>query len=137
MAPGIQPFVDAIAPARSTDVSIPGDNGKPLTRTLGPSNANGISSQIVLTGGGEAADGTAVKTTSVNNLFPDLSANTRFAGPDGWAIISDIDDTIKITHTTDPIGILRTTFAEIPETTMGMKEFYQALNAQFESPAWF
>lgn len=134
---GVQPFIDAIAPATSVDVSIPVPNGQPHIRTLGPSNANGISSQIVLTGGGDAADGTVIKTTSVNELFPDLSADTHFAGPNGWAIISDIDDTIKVTHTTDPIGTLRTTFAEIPRTTLGLKEFYQVLDAEFKSPAWF
>jgi phosphatidate phosphatase APP1 len=134
---GVQPFIDAIAPARFIEVSIPCAADQPHTHTLGPSNANGISSQIVLTGGGEAADGTVIKITSVDNLFPSLSAHTRFAGPDGWAIISDVDDTIKVTHTTDPIGTLKTTFAEIPKTTEGMPEFYQVLDAQFQSPAWF
>jgi phosphatidate phosphatase APP1 len=110
--------------------------GQPHIRTLGPSNANGISSQIVLTGGGEAANGTAVKITSVNDLFPDLAAHTRFAGPDGWAVISDIDDTIKVTHTTDPVGTLRTTFVEIPQTTEGLPEFYKVLDEQFK-PTWF
>jgi hypothetical protein len=134
---GVQPFIDAIAPARFIEVSIPYATGQPRIRTLGPSNSNGVSSQIVLTGGGEAADGTVIKTTSVDNLFPNLFAHTRFAGPDGWAIISDVDDTIKVTHTTDPIGTLKTTFAEIPKTTEGMPEFYQVLDAQFQSPAWF
>ena len=91
----------------------------------------------MLTGGGEAADGTVIKTTSANNLFPDLSAHTRCASPDGWAIISDIDDTIKVTHTTDPIGTLKTTFADIPETTKGLPEFYQNLDVEFKNPAWF
>lgn len=137
MAPGVQPFVDAIAPARYIDVSIPNAKGQPHICRLSASNANGISNQIVLTGGGDATDGTTIKTTSANDLFPDLSAQTRFAGPDGWAIISDIDDTIKVTHTTDPIGTLKTTFAEAPETTPGLQEFYEVLDAQFHSPAWF
>ena len=134
---GVQPFVDAIAPARFVDVFIPGSNSQPKTPTLGPSNANGIASQIVLTGGGEVADGTIIKNTSVDNLFSDLFAHTHYANPDGWAVISDIDDTIKITHTTDPVGTLRTTFAEIPQTTQGVPEFYKLLEEQFNSPAWF
>ena len=52
-------------------------------------------------------------------------------------IISDIDDTIKITQTVDPLGILKTTFAEEPKTTSGMPEFYKILNEQFQNPAWF
>lgn len=91
----------------------------------------------MLIGGDDTADGTVITTTSVNDLFPSLSAHTRFAGPDGWAIISDIDDTIKVTHTTDPIGTLRTTFADIPKATEGLPEFYHVLDTQFENPAWF
>ena len=134
---GVQPFIDAIAPATYIDVSIPSTAGQPHIHKLGPSNANGISNQIVLTGDGDAIDGTVIKITSANNLFPNLSAHTRFANSGGWAIISDIDDTIKVTHTTDPIGTLKTTFAEIPKTTDGLPKFYQVLHEQFKNPAWF
>jgi hypothetical protein len=137
MASGVQPFIDAIAHATCVDISIPVANGQPHIHTLGPSNSNGISSQVVKIGGGGAADGTVIKTTGVNELFPDLCADTHFVGPDGWAVISDIDDTIKVTHTTDPLGALMTTFAEIPRTTLGLQEFYQVLDAEFKSPAWF
>jgi hypothetical protein len=133
----VQPLIDAIAPATYIDVSIPSTTSQPHIHRLGPSNANGISSQIVLTGGGDAIGGTVIRTTSANNLFPNLSAHTRFASPGGWAIISDIDDTIKVTHTTDPIGTLKTTFAEIPKTTDGLPEFYQVLHEQFKNPDWF
>lgn len=109
----------------------------PHRRTLGPSNANGISSQIVLTGGMESSDGKTVTCTSVDKLFPDLSGQTRFAAPDGWGIISDIDDTIKITQTSTPIGILETTFASVPKTTEGLPEFYKILDDQFQKPAFF
>ena len=91
----------------------------------------------MLTGGEEAADGAIIKITSVDDLFPDLSGHTHYAHPDGWAVISDIDDTIKITHTTDPVGTLKTTFAEVPQTTEGLPEFYQLLEAHFKNPAWF
>jgi phosphatidate phosphatase APP1 len=37
---------------------------------------------------------------------------------------TDIDDTIKITMTSDPIGILRSTFVSTPTPTHGMPEFY-------------
>jgi hypothetical protein len=133
----VQPLIDAIAPAIYTDVSLPSTTSQLHIHRLGPSNANGISSQIVLTGDEDAIDGTVIKTTSTNNLFPNLSAHTHFSDPDGWAIISDIDDTIKVTHTTDPIGTLKTTFAEIPKTTEGLPEFYQVLHEQFKNPAWF
>lgn len=36
--------------------------------------------------------------------------NQQYAEPEGWAVISDVDDTIKITQTSDPTGILTSTF---------------------------
>jgi Uncharacterized conserved protein (DUF2183) len=133
----IQPFINAIAPARTVDVKISSQAGPSLICTLGPSYSNGISSQIILTGGEDSWDGTTVNVTSADGLFPALQAETHFAGPEGWAIISDIDDTIKITQTVNPVGTLQSTFAEEPKTTEGMPKFYKILNEQFKNPAWF
>ena len=51
--------------------------------------------------------------------------------------VSDIDDTIKITQTMDPIGILRNTFVSNPETTPGLPDLYSTLNTLLSSPHWF
>ena len=77
----------------------------------------------------------------------------RFAGQEGWGILSDIDstvhyhqspvlkltrlDTIKITGTTDPRRVLSSTFADIPKVTEAMPDFYNVLDQQFDHPAWF
>ena len=82
-------------------------------------------------------DGKTITSSSTGDLFPSLKFNTRFAGREGWAILSDVDDTIKITQTSSPIGILQSTFADIPKTTEGMPEFYKVLDESFGSPAWF
>jgi len=79
---------------------------------------------------------------TISNTVPHLTSSipgrTRFADPTGWAIISDIDDTIKKTLTDDPIGILRTTFVEEPEPIAGMPEFYKYLFQQFKQPPlWY
>lgn len=133
----IRPFVMAIAPARTVEITVPSPDGtgSPHRRTLGPSGPNGISSQLLLTGGSEAADGKLVNCSS--EKFPDLKNSMHFAAPQGWSVISDIDDTVKVTMTSDPLGILRTTFAEIPKTTEGMPAFYKMLHQQFQNPAWF
>jgi hypothetical protein len=133
----IRPFVQAIAPARTVEITVPCPDvvGSPHKRTLGPSNSNGISSQLLLTGGTDAADGKHVTCSS--EQFPDIKNTLHFAGVDGWAVLSDIDDTIKKTMTPDPLGILRTTFTEIPQTTPGMPGFYKVLHEQFKNPAWF
>ncbi|KIY03138.1 uncharacterized protein Z520_01605 [Fonsecaea multimorphosa CBS 102226] len=135
----VKPFVMAISPARTIQIKIPSpcDTGIPHKRVLGPSNPNGISSQTLLTGGANDADGKTVVCTSDDDTFPGLKSKTRFVGPEGWGIISDIDDTVKVTMTPSPTGILHSTFADVPRTTPGMPEFYKVLNESFKSPAWF
>lgn len=134
IAERIQPFIDSIASAKTVEIAIPQPTGEPLKKLLGPSNANGISSEIELTGGNNKSDGTTVNFTAP--AF-NLTAITHFAGPEGWAVISDVDDTIKITQTTSPIGILRTTFADEPRAVTGMADLYKAIHDQFHNPAWF
>lgn len=135
----LKPFVWAIAPARTIEIQVPSptSEGSPHKLHLGPSTRNGISSQLMLTGGSDGADGKTVVCTSEGNVFPQLRSKTRFVGPEGWAIISDIDDTIKVTQTPSPTGILQSTFADVPKTTTGMPEFYKGLDETFKSPAWF
>ncbi|KMU88580.1 hypothetical protein CIHG_06517 [Coccidioides immitis H538.4] len=62
--------------------------------------------------------------------------STTFAAPEGWLVVSDIDDTIKYTMTPDAIGILRTTFAEEPKSVRGMPQLYVHVQNQLQ-PTWF
>ena len=137
IAQRVQPFIDAIAPARSVEIQIPCRTGETHTRTLGPSNSNGISAQTILTGGGVEADGTTILPRSTATFSPPVSARMTYAGLEGWAVISDVDDTIKITQTPSAVGILKTTFADVPKPTEGMPEFYKVLDEQFGRPPWF
>ena len=135
----LKPFVQAIAPARTIEIDIPAPSpsGSPQKRLLGPSNTNGISSQNLPTGGADDAGGKTVVCTSEDKSFPDLKGDTRFASPEGWGVISDIDDTIKVTMTPSPVGILQSTFADVPRTTSGMPDFYKVLDESLKQPAWF
>ena len=87
------------------------------------------------TGGDDASDGKSINVTS--DHFNEVKNNLRFAGPEGWAVISDIDDTVKITGTTEPTKVLESTFADLPKVTDGMPDFYQTLEQEFSHPAWF
>jgi phosphatidate phosphatase APP1 len=54
---------------------------------------------------------------------------TYFASTHGWGVISDIDDTIKITEVRDRIKLLKHTFVdEYPSPVPGMPQFYDTLN---------
>ena len=64
-----------------------------------------------------------------------LESTTHFVEPTGWAIISDIDDTIKITQTPSPLGILHNTFCvERALPVQGMPELYAELKTKLQDP---
>ncbi|TVY55483.1 Phosphatidate phosphatase APP1, partial [Lachnellula suecica] len=91
---------------------------------LGPGGRNGISSDIKTVPqfeGGTVISAIAKVPRETDGI---LHANTFFAEPEGWGLISDIDDTIKITQTSDPIGILRSTFVSDATPITGMPELY-------------
>lgn len=52
-------------------------------------------------------------------------------------IQADIDDSIKITQTSDPIGILRTTFVSEPTPIEGMPELYKYIQSLISPAAPF
>ncbi|RYC53839.1 hypothetical protein CHU98_g12371 [Xylaria longipes] len=128
------PFVQDIKPGTHVKALYGGKS--PMK--LGPSGHNGISSEIKRLPGGN--DGNLVPTFArvpkgANGL---LEMRTFYADAEGWGVISDIDDTIKVTQTSDPIGILRTTFIESPEPTPGMPQLYKHIHSLIKpSSAWF
>jgi phosphatidate phosphatase APP1 len=126
----LQPFLDSVVPARTVSVNI---NGQ--TRKLGPSNSDGISSELVrLSGSYKPGDAVEPKLVGIDSETP---AQTFFAAETGWAVISDIDDTIKRTMTANAIGILKTTFVETPEPIEGMPEFYQHMKETLDNPPFW
>jgi hypothetical protein len=126
----MHPFLQDILPGRQVlalhGVDKPGDKTTPATATLtlGPGGHNGISSDR--RGLPHSADGTRVPAVAnvPEGVTGMLRMTTFFAEPEGWGVISDIDDSIKITMTSDPIGILRSTFVSEPTPIAGMPELY-------------
>lgn len=131
----VQPFLDQVSPARTVKLEVT-INGAKQTHSLGGSDRNGIISQIVNLGASGVADGMVVRPRAQKFIEPTATMETRFAAPEGWMVISDIDDTIKRTMTREPTGILRTTFAEEPMPIAGMPEFYRYVQDEL-NPTWF
>ncbi|KAI0171702.1 hypothetical protein GGR52DRAFT_434505 [Hypoxylon sp. FL1284] len=134
----ILPFLQDIKPG--TLVNVVHEPNTPLK--LGPGGRNGISTDVkALPGKDNSRDGAHVVSTSAKvpqGTKGILKMETFYAEPEGWGVISDIDDTIKITQTSDPIGILRTTFLDTPEPCPGMPEFYQFIQSAIQdSSPWF
>ncbi|OHF03090.1 hypothetical protein CORC01_01474 [Colletotrichum orchidophilum] len=129
----IMPFLWDVQPARHLRVV---QQKKELK--LGPSGSNGITTDTL-----KIHDQPTGSTVTSSAAVPRgatalLEMKTFFAAPEGWAVISDIDDTIKLTQTSDPIGILRETFVNEPRPIEGMPELYRNIAALLpqESP-WF
>lgn len=132
----VQPFIDQVSPSRTVQLDVKVD-GAIQTHPLNPSDSNGIISQNIELGSAGLEDGTVVHPTIQDfTQQPAATADTHFAAPEGWLIVSDIDDTVKRTMTREPTGILRTTFAEEPVPIAGMPEFYHHVHAEL-NPTWF
>ncbi|CAG8975867.1 hypothetical protein HYALB_00011117 [Hymenoscyphus albidus] len=130
----LMPFVQDVLPGRVVRVHY----GGKVDLKLGPGGRNGICSEIktIPDGrGGNVVHVTALVPKGTNGI---LGSRTVYAEPEGWGVISDIDDTIKITQTSDPIGILRTTFVSDPTPIAGMPELYQYLQTLVSTRSpWF
>lgn len=117
----LMPFMQSILPGRIVNV----DFGRVEPLRLGPGGRNAISSDIKKVPSsyknGDAVTSFANVPSQTNGV---LQMETAFAEPEGWGVISDIDDTIKITQTSDPIGILRSTFVSDATPVEGMPELY-------------
>ncbi|POR34997.1 Phosphatidate phosphatase APP1 [Tolypocladium paradoxum] len=131
----VMPFLWDIRPAR-TITAVQAQHGTQLR--LGPTNLNGLSSNVLRVP--SSSKGSLVKTSTRlgggEGAIVDMQ--TYYAGPDGWGIISDVDDTIKVTMTSDPIGILRETFVNSPRPISGMPAFYAEMKSLLpQDTAWF
>ncbi|KAJ5537016.1 hypothetical protein N7513_010202 [Penicillium frequentans] len=131
----IQPFLDTVSPGRTVTLQLD-IAGEEQSHELGPSDRNGIISQTIELGVPHIPDGTVVRPRLGNFGNSMAAMETRFAAPEGWLVVSDIDDTIKRTMTVDPTGILRTTFTEEPVPIVGMPEFYRHVHEEL-NPTWF
>ncbi|KAF2169773.1 hypothetical protein M409DRAFT_20187 [Zasmidium cellare ATCC 36951] len=133
IAERVQPFVDTILPKRTVRIAI--DDKE--QQTLGPSSYSGISSGLHQL---HFDPGLEPFTSNTLTLPPPFSipSTTIAASEHGWGIISDIDDTIKITNTPSPLGVLHSTFIEeTPDPVPGMPALYAHLQRTLSSPPFF
>ncbi|OAA69132.1 hypothetical protein ISF_03507 [Cordyceps fumosorosea ARSEF 2679] len=131
------PFVWDVRAAKTVTVAQKGSGRR--TIKLGPTGFNGVSSNVMPVA--SHSKGASVEATAggLPSGVPGLlGMQTYYAGPTGWSVISDIDDTIKVTTTSDPIGILRETFVEEPRAVSGMPELYKSIDGILKTDTpWF
>ena len=135
IATRLQPFVDTVLPNRTLRISIDAKE----EQTLGPSNYSGLSSGIYELHTQPPVPGGRLQSTPVNLPPPfSIPGSTIVAEETGWGIIIDVDDTIKVTMTPSPLGILKSTFVVAdPEPIQGMPELYAHISQTLQTPPFF
>ncbi|KAG9103995.1 hypothetical protein FRC06_006259 [Ceratobasidium sp. 370] len=104
----------------------------------GMSGANGISSDLRWvgqpTGGRTEIVWRALTAPGDSRIF---EMRTFFTSPSGWTVVSDVDDTVKVSQVNNRIALLRNTFVAEPSAVPGMPALYQFLDTKLNNPAWF
>lgn len=129
----MRPFLMDIQPGKQVFALHGGD----ICLKFSPGGRNGISSDLRSVHAAPA--GMVVPTTAEvpSGTTGLLQSKTFFSAAEGWAVISDVDDTIKVTLTSEHLGILRSTFVDEPRAVPGMPELYKFLQAQVTSASPF
>jgi len=133
MAERLRPLLDTVLPAHTVKMQV-GDDRSDI-RKLGPGDRDGISNDFI-TFKGQYKDGQTLTSHAVG-IKSATPLTTTFAAQTGWAVISDIDDTIKKTLTASPLGILSTTFVEEPTPVTGMPELYKQIQKTLDDPPFW
>ncbi|KDR77320.1 hypothetical protein GALMADRAFT_66735 [Galerina marginata CBS 339.88] len=75
-------------------------------------------------------------TASLGGILNDRNASASiFSSPDsGFGVISDIDDTVKVSYVLDKVALLKATLLEDPKAVTGMPELYASLAKSLNDP---
>lgn len=137
IATRIQPFLNAVVPNRFIELEVPVSKDEVHEFKLNSSKKDGIAEDdILIIPAMGIHDGSVVESHAKHWGPKPPTMKTVFAAQDGWAVISDVDDTIKYTQTPDAIGILKTTFVDDPKPIDGMPESYKRIHERL-NPTWF
>ncbi|PPQ92513.1 hypothetical protein CVT25_010346 [Psilocybe cyanescens] len=122
-------------PGKSTTVTVVGcsstaQTGETSGSDLGMSLNAGVS--LGTCGAGKELESTAKLGGFFNGRTVKASV---FSSPDsGFGVISDIDDTVKISNTLDKLALLKSTLLEEPKPVPGMPELYTSLSKSLYDP---
>ncbi|ETW87506.1 hypothetical protein HETIRDRAFT_145519 [Heterobasidion irregulare TC 32-1] len=105
-----------------------------LDSTAGLGSDHGIVLQNVSLGTCSSGPLVATVKSTDNRSF---TAKVFPSPANGFGVISDIDDTVKITNTLDKLKVIQATLLDDPTPVSGMPELYSHLNTALSKPAFF
>ncbi|EPS36634.1 hypothetical protein H072_9885 [Dactylellina haptotyla CBS 200.50] len=76
---------------------------------------------------------------SVPRIFnsKQFSATLFPSGPSGFGVVSDVDDTIKVSNVLDRTKAVQSLLVDDHQAVSGMPELYSKVNGALSNPAWF
>jgi len=119
--------------------------GKDVTVNVGgcgdaaslPPTVDGMAIQNLTLGACQSATagGTALGTVKLSAIDSRSSNFTVFpSSADGFGVISDIDDTVKVSHSLDKLLLAKATLIDDPVPVTGMPDVYKSLATSLNSP---
>lgn len=134
MAERLKPFLMDIQPGKRVTAL----HGEQRVLKLGPGGRSGISADTKNLSSPAPPGMMMVPTTAKvpKGTTGMLTCKTFYAAAqDGWGVICDVDDTIKITLTDERLGILQSTFVDEAMPVEGMPELFRFLRQQVNASA--
>ncbi|GLB39808.1 putative uncharacterized conserved protein (DUF2183) [Lyophyllum shimeji] len=116
---------------RNVKVFVQGCNKQALLPATSGSPHQGIALKNVPIGGCRRG---------VKELIAQVAGSTHFTATvfcspnSGFGLISDIDDTIKVSHVLDKVALAKSTLLDAPQAVAGMPELYASLAKSLNSP---
>ncbi|KAK6343447.1 hypothetical protein TWF730_011036 [Orbilia blumenaviensis] len=92
---------------------------------------------------GIGACGGSLNQRTISGVAPGFFSNREFEAtlfpspPTGFGVISDVDDTIKISNVLDKKQAVKSLFIDDHQAVGGMPELYSKLDGELGNPAWF
>ncbi|KAG2003732.1 hypothetical protein CC2G_004314 [Coprinopsis cinerea AmutBmut pab1-1] len=125
-------------PGKAAELTINGCAGGPVKVKLPKTDGRdlGLVNGVVSLGNCQAA-GELEAVLTPGFLDSRTVKSSVFASPDsGFGVISDIDDTIKISNVLDKLALVKSTFLEEPKPIPGMPELYSSLATSLNNPTF-
>lgn len=100
---------------------------------LGPSPLTGMVDQPAVLAECNDVKKTAIHFSGDDEVVKENLATAFMSPPTGWGVISDIDDTIKVSHVLDKIRTVSKTFLEPLEPAPGMADLYSDVSEKLDT----
>ncbi|KAJ3536706.1 hypothetical protein NMY22_g5912 [Coprinellus aureogranulatus] len=120
-------------PGKKVQVTVPGCSQNGTLPSTSITDLGLASAGVSL---GACASGRELEATVVPGALDSrkVTASIFPSANSGFGVISDIDDTVKISNVLDTGALLKSTFLEDPKPVSGMPELYRSLSQKLNGP---